>query len=110
MRSSFILSMLCLTGVSFFVVSAAAQMAPQQGPRTGRPVSAAPTQDSANPNRPTKASGENRVTSKQLTEAECSGLGGTVRVDKKNCKTGKACVTVNKDGVINGLCIDGKRN
>src|SRR5215468_802802 len=25
-------------------------------------------------------------------------------------KTGKACVTVNKDGVINGLCIDGKRN
>lgn len=39
-----------------------------------------------------------------LTENECKGLGGTVN-DFKDCKSGKGCVTADKDGVQRAVCI-----
>lgn len=46
-----------------------------------------------------------------LTEAECTGLGGkVVTTQASSCPTAKGCITVNKDGVENSLCIDNKKN
>jgi hypothetical protein len=41
-----------------------------------------------------------------LTNAECTGLGGTVETTLEvNCATGQKCKTVDKNGVIHGACI-----
>jgi hypothetical protein len=50
-----------------------------------------------------------RLQAAPLTEGECKGLGGKVfnmaAGSTKCCDTGKACVTVDQDGVIHSTCI-----
>ena len=49
------------------------------------------------------------VISAELTEKECTGLGGTVNdVPTAKCESGKGCVTADKDGTIHAVCIDKK--
>ena len=50
-----------------------------------------------------------RLQAAPLTEGECKGLGGKVfnmvQGSSKCADTGKACVTVDQDGVIHSTCI-----
>jgi len=53
------------------------------------------------PARPAKMSPAN------LSEAECTGLGGKV-VPVTDCKGFDACITTNKDGVVHKACLSKK--
>ena len=43
----------------------------------------------------------------QLTGGECTGLGGSVVVDKI-CTSGQACQTVDQNGVVHEVCLSAR--
>ena len=83
---------------------ALAQSAPERGTTSAiSPARAAPVSRPVNGGR---LRAHQVAIATPLSEAECTGLGGTVNtVDVKICDSGKGCATADKDGVMRGVCI-----
>ena len=61
---------------------------------------------------PTGTAPKRSTTVAPLTEGECVGLGGKIRVfyPDNTCATGKLCITTDKDGVIHSACINAEKH